>query len=255
MKTPPVTTPSFGTGTAYLWLTDFVLLHGVDTADALVNVRNRVGNWQGKPAYQLASVRAEVPDAPALFSVGAQITTEGFTHFRQSVLSTNKLLVRLGVGYSNTAGTLLGAADVGATFALRGCGAKLGRADVDMLAGEVGTDINYYPVGDWSPTVNFNKVMAVYSVEDNESNHLEYQLVVRTANDVRSPNLWQTVEAAWANPTVPNSERNSTALSLPAGANATTNLMMQFGLAARKRAAATGNPRAVIRVMVVGSWV
>jgi hypothetical protein len=103
-----------------------------------------------------------------------------------------------------------------------------------MLPGEVGTDINYYPVGDWSPTVNFNKVMAVYSVEDNESNHLEHQLVVRTANDVRSPNLW---------------------LSLPAGANATTNLMMQFGLAVRKRAAATGNPRAVIRVMVVGSWV
>ncbi len=254
IRPPGGTTVSFGTGTAYLWLTDWMVLHGLNTADALLNVRNRVGNWQGKPAYQLAAVRAEVPDAPALFSSGSMITTEGFTHFRQTTLSTTKLLVRLGVGYSNTAGTVLGMADVGATYAVRGCGGTLGRADLDLLPGEVGTDINYYPVGDWGPTVDFDKVMAVFSVEDNESSYLEYQLVVRTANDVRSPNTWQTVEAAWANPSTPNSERNATALSLPVGANATTNLLMQFGVAARKKSGAAGNPRAQVRALVVGSW-
>ena len=90
-------------------------------------------------------------------------------------------------------------------------------------------------------------------VVNNDSTYLEVQLVCRTANDVRAPNAWQTCEAAWDNPASGNSVRNTGALSAPAGANVSSNLLIQFGLAVRKKSGAAGNPRAEITVGIVRS--
>jgi hypothetical protein len=77
--------------------------------------------------------------------------------------------------------------------------------------------------------------------------------VCRTANDPRAPNAWQTCEASYANPSAGNSVRNTSALSAPAGASITSYLLVQFGVAVRKKSGAAGNPMAEINVAVVKS--
>ena len=78
-------------------------------------------------------------------------------------------------------------------------------------------------------------------------------LECRTAQDPRLPTAWVTCEAGWDIPAVGNSARNTGALSAPAGANATTNFLIQWGLAVRKKSGAAGNPRAEIAIAVARS--
>ncbi len=105
-----------------------------------------------------------------------------------------------------------------------------------------GTDVNYAAVTPWKPTVGFSKCKAWFMVTDNESDYLDYQLVMRSTTDPRSPNAWQAVEAGYSNPTTCNTGE----LAPPSGANLTTNLLFQLGVSFRKRSGAAGNPRAVI---------
>jgi hypothetical protein len=209
----------------------------------------------------------------------------------------SKYWIRFGVASSNTSGVALGTADiVDLKVAYVDRSAKVGRGRVVINPGQIsGTDTNYFELGEWTPTVGIDKVMAAIVVLDNESTYSEHQLVCRSAIDPRSTNAWQTMEAAWSNPAAGNcasavlrtdehpiparvgsgappptpppedspspgsplqsresvagatssldSVRNTTALSVPAGANASTNFLLQFGLAVRKKSGAAGNPR------------
>jgi hypothetical protein len=115
------------------------------------------------------------------------------------------------------------------------------------------TDINYFEVGGWGPTSGLDKVMAGIVVMNNESTYIETQLVCRTAQDPRFPNAWVTCEAGWDNPASGNSARNTGALSAPAGANVSTNFLVQWGLAVRKKSGAAGNPRAELTITMARS--
>jgi hypothetical protein len=108
------------------------------------------------------------------------------------------------------------------------------------------TDVNYAQLTGWQPAVGFSKCKAWFVVTENLSDYMEYQLVMRTANDPRAPNAWQTCEAGYTNPSSTNTERNTGELSAPAGANLTSNMFFQLGLAFRKEASAGGNPQALI---------
>ncbi len=238
----------------YNWHTPFVVAPGVDAADALLNLRNlatTAGTFQVKGAYQTAAVRSDAPDAPVDFTAG-YATTEGFKHQRQSLAITDKLLVRFGTVHNlSAAGS--GRCDVTPTFSLNECGRILAAGRVVVNPGEAttGTDTNTYPVGDWGTTVAFDKVMGGFVVEDNLALNLKYQLVCRTAIDPSKPGPWVVVEAGWTTPAVGNSERNTTALALPAGANAASNFFLQWGIQVTRTG--TGNPGAILRLVVAGT--
>lgn len=134
------------------------------------------------------------------------------------------------------------------------CVSQVGTARIVINPGMVTTtDVNYFEIGGFAPTSGFGKIMGALTVTNNESTYLETQLVCRTAQDPRLPNAWVAVEAGYDNPAAGNTMRNTTALSAPAGANFSTNLLVQWGLAVRKKVGAAGNPRAQITVALARS--
>ncbi|MEQ1568634.1 MAG: hypothetical protein ABMA64_23550 [Myxococcota bacterium] len=246
---------TYTTSVSYVWLTDYLLAPGMSIADVLVLLRSLTGSFNAKPAYQTAPVRAEGPDAPVVFAGGAYATTAGYTLYHEPLTLGDRLLVRFGLAFKNGSGTALGAGQAQVRVAVRQCAMVVATGGDTINPAQTSTaDINYTPIGEFRPCVGLSKLMGAFIVSDNESNHLEYQLVVRTALDPRAPNSWQTAELAWTTPNTPNSERNTGFLTVPAGANLTSNLLFQVGIAYRKRSGATGNPRASISVVVAGTF-
>ncbi|MEQ1569633.1 MAG: hypothetical protein ABMA64_28620 [Myxococcota bacterium] len=241
---------------SYVWLTDFVLAAGLSLADVNLFLRSVSGSFQAKPVYQTATVRAENPDTPTVFPVGALTSAPGYTLFHQPLAFSGSLLVRFGLVYQNSSGTALGSAWADAPVAVRQCASVVasGRSLVQPGATST-TDVNYVPLGDFQPAVGLDKVMGAFVVLDNEGQHLEYQLAIRSAKDVRAPNPWFNAEGTvWSNPAVPNTERNTTSITLPTGVNLTNSMFFQMGLAYRKKSGATGNPRAQISAVTAGIY-
>jgi hypothetical protein len=237
----------YSTATRYVWRTDWIRAHGVGAADFAMNVRNVVGSGQAKPCYQTAAVLTDYPDAPAVISTGSYVAAAGWTHYRETLSLTTKAWVRFGVASSNSAGTALGSVEADLVVSVLNRAYEVGALVIDVRPGQIsGTDINYFVLGDWSPTLGIDTMMAAVVVLDNDSTYSENGLFCRTAIDPMQPNAWQGVEAAWNNPASGSSVRNTTALSLPAGANAATNLLVQFALGVRKKSGAAGNPRCQI---------
>ncbi|MCB9685399.1 MAG: hypothetical protein H6738_22515 [Alphaproteobacteria bacterium] len=134
------------------------------------------------------------------------------------------------------------------------CGRNTGDGNVSVNPGMIsGTDIDDFAITGFDATIGLDEIMAAFAVMDNESDYLEYQLVCRTANDPRAPNAWQTMETGWTNPSSSNTLRNTGALSAPAGANVSSNFLIQFGVAVRKKSGAGGNPRAELHVAIARS--
>ncbi|MCB9698728.1 MAG: hypothetical protein H6738_18245 [Alphaproteobacteria bacterium] len=244
----------YGTSTRYTWTTGWMLVHGMGEVDVLLNVRDVTGNWQGKPCYQTATALPELPDSPTVFSGGSYVSSAGFTHFRETLSITDKYWIRFGVAASNTSGVNLGSAQVDMQVSHSQCGSQVALVKAVIHPGMIsGTDTNVFEAGDFTPTIGFSKVMAAIVVMNNLSDYLEDQLFVRTANDPRAPNDWVACEAGWSNPASGNSQRNTTALSAPGGASVTSYLLMQFGIGARQKSGAGGNPRAEMYVAIARS--
>ena len=188
-------------------------------------------------------------------AAGAYTNAAGYTLFHTSLGSiTDQLLIRFGIAYKNSSGATLGRATGSLTSAVRQCGSLLGSGVVLVNPGMVTTvDVNYQALTGFLPAAGLDKIMAAFTVTDNDSTYLEYQLVIRTALDPRAPNAWVTTEAAWANPNSANSDRNTGLRSIPAGANITSNMFYQLGVAYRKKSG-TGNPRAQIDAAVAGTY-
>ncbi|MCA9488977.1 MAG: hypothetical protein KC621_03620 [Myxococcales bacterium] len=245
----------YTTARRYHWVTEWMLAHGMTDVDLMMNIRNVVGNWQGEATLQTAPALTEYPDAPTVFSSGSPVSSAGFAHVRETLALTGKYWIRFGFAASNSSGVSLGSADVAASGAVAAFGRELARGKAVVNPGMIsGTDTNYVELGGWTPTVGFSKMMAAIVVMNNLSTYLEVQLVCRTAQDPRAPNAWQTCEASWDNPAAGNSVRNTGALSAPGGASVTSNLLIQFGLALRKKSGAAGNPMADIYAAIAASY-
>ncbi|MCB9684201.1 MAG: hypothetical protein H6738_00375 [Alphaproteobacteria bacterium] len=237
-------------------MTEWLLCHGIPSADVMVNIRNIVNNWQVEPVYQTAPVLTEYPDSPTVFTSVSPHSSAGFHMDRETLGLTTKYWIRFGYAASNSSGVSIGTADVAATAAYGVFGKEVGRGKIVINPGMIsGTDTNYFEIGGWTPTVDFSKMMAALVVMNNLSTYMEVQLVCRTAMDPRAPNAWQECEGGtWDTPASGTSVRNTTALSAPVGAAFSTNLLVQFGLAVRKKSGAGGNPMADIYVAVSASY-
>jgi hypothetical protein len=248
---------AYGTSPRYFWLTDWGLAMGTTEADAVMKLAAVTGNGEGKPCRQFAAVRPEGAEDPEVWVDGAYSNSETFVHFHDALTVSSFMLVRYGLAFKNSTGTGLGAATGACRYSVARCGRTFGAASFElntsMLTSDTGQQL-VVPIGDFQPAVGLDKVMAGLVIGDNASTYLETMLMIRTAIDRRGPNSWVEVEAAWHNPAAGNSERNTTALTIPAGANLTDNFLVQLGLGLRKKASAAGNPRATIQVVGAGSY-
>lgn len=253
----PQTVVVYGTGVRYTWTTGWMLCSDLAVADVVFNVRNVDGNWQAKPTYQTAAVSPEYPDSPQVFTSGsyANAGNSGFLMFRETLGLSGKMWIRFGIAASNSSGANLGSANVGMQVARSLSVAEAGRGRFVMNPGMFGsTDTNVLELGPFAPTVGLSKVMAAFGVMNNVSTYFEYVLMCRTANDPRAANAWVDCESGvWTNPAAGNSLRNTGALSAPAGANVSTNLLIQWGLGFRKKSGAAGNPSCEVTVLVARS--
>jgi hypothetical protein len=199
------------------------------------------------PGAQTAAVRTDNPDSPAAIS-GSYVSTAGPHHFSDTLAATSKAFVRFGMMYRLKTGESGQAAiQAGLSVAGQQCGRLLPARAIDVQPWIANTDQNTFAISDWIPTVGLSKVLAAFMVLDNANNGLEYQLIVRTCNNVGEPNSWQLAEGSWTNPSTGNSERHTGELSVPAGANLSSNHRLQVGVAVRKTG--SNNPRATIRVL------
>lgn len=235
--------------------TDWVPALGVDAAAVALNLRNLTGQFGGRPYYETADVSTDKPNAPTDFSA-AVASSAGYTNYRQTLSITSSFWVRFGAAHANASGTTLGTAEVGLQVTLQSCSRMFGTAQFSIHPGTVSSsDINVFTATNWEPAVGLAKLMAAITVMNNASTYLEYQLYMRTALDQRAPNGWVAMEGGtWTNPSTANTERNTTALSVPAGANITDNVWFQLGVAFRKKSGAGGNPQADIAIVSAGSY-
>ena len=242
------------TAVQYLFSEEWFQIEVGSVLDFALLVREPSGNFSAKPAIQLSPVRPDNPGSPAAIAAGSYTGTAGYTMYHETgFVSSGQMWCRVGIAYKLSAGSTLAAAQVTLQSYLYGCVDTAGGGDVAVNPGMVsGTDINYAGLTGWFPGVGLSKVLAAFIVTENESTYLEYQLVVRTCIDTRTPNGWQTAEAGagYTNPASTNTERNTGELSVPAGCNLTSNTLVQVGVAWRKKAGAAGNPRAMINAVI-----
>ena len=125
------------------------------------------------------------------------------------------------------------------------------QAAVEQAATMAGVEINAVYAGIAGSHVRGMNTQRVAAIQTREVSRGDVMRVLE--NDPRAPNAWQTMETAWANPASGNSKRNTGALSAPAGANVSTNFLIQIGVAVRKKSGAGGNPRAEMHAVVARS--
>lgn len=242
-----VTLQTYSTTAQFVPTSRWMPVTGLSTLDFAMRISNLAGSIEVKPAVQMAEVRPDSPNAATAITAGAYQAADGIDHFQETVTGSTKLLYRVGVMHKLSTGSSLGSAEIVLDAAQQLCGQTLRQTAVPVNPGQIsGTDINYAELSGWLPAVGLDKIKAAFMVVDNESDYLEYQLVIRSAVDRRQPNAWQTAEASWTNPSSTNTERNTAELSVPAGASITSNQFFQLGVAFRKKSGAGGNPRASI---------
>ena len=245
-----LTLSTYGTATRYALSDQWVAIDDGAEAGMDVNIVNVTGNFQCRPATQLAAVRTDAPSAPSPWS-GSVVSTAAHHHFSESnVGGTGNLYAQFGVAYELSSGSGLGAAQVILTPTLKSCVRMLPSSQIMVNPGMVTTtDINCQAMTQFLPAVGLSLVKCAFIVTDNASDYLEYQLMMRSAVNPNAPNAWQTVEAGWDNPSSSADERNTGELSAPAGASLSSNLLFQLGVGFRMKSGAGGNPRAVIRAI------
>lgn len=225
----------------------------IGTVDFLMEIRNVVGLWEGKPGVEFASVKTEEPDAPAAISAGSFESSNGFHHFQEAFSTTDKMFVRFGLVHKNSAtGTNLGSAEVKLTVASKSCGELLGANTVVVNPGITTGKTAYFPVTGWYPAVGLSKAMAAFVVMGNAvASSLDYRLAVRQANDKTAPYQWFDLESGWT--TAPatgegNSARNSTEVGFGSPTPAMNAVQwVQFGLAVKPQ---TTDCRAIVHAAV-----
>jgi hypothetical protein len=220
---------------------------GIDAADFNVNVQSLVGDIEVKPGLQFAAVRTDKPDGAAAIGAGSYTSATGFVHYRENISAAGKFFVRPVLFYRiKSTGSGLGQAQLEMEVIWKSCGAVIGAQTILIQPFmDLTTDLSYFPITDYQPTLGMDKVKAAILYIDPMNANYEDQLAMRTCKDRSAPNSWQLVEGAYNAGSASNAERNTGEYSAPTGAAVATNPLFQLGLAVRRTG--SGNPRVTIR--------
>lgn len=198
------------------------------------------------PGLMWFATRANTPSgAPSAIS-GTNATSQGRYAYQADVsATTDRFFVAPALLYKATSGLGSGLARVQATFMTSG--KTMGSRDLVITPSTDGTDVSYLPISGWQPTLGLSSVMASIVAMDVNTAYVQERLAIRTARDRTEPNGIELCEAGWNTPGVGNSDRNTGQVSIPSGANVTTNNFFQLLLAVRKSDAAQSNAHAYFR--------
>jgi hypothetical protein len=189
-----------------------------------------------------------VPDGnPSVVTTGSYATSQGRYVYREDLSgTTTKFYVAPVLLYKASSGLGSGMAKVRATW--KTSGVVLGSRDIVVHPSTDGTDKMYFPISGFHPTLGVSKIMASIQAMDVNNAYVQDRLAIRTALDPAQPNAIVDCETGWNTPGAGNSSRNTGQVSVPAGANLSTNNFLQLMLAVRKSDAGQNNAHAYYRV-------
>lgn len=169
--------------------TEWMPCTGLDDFRAVVKVKGVTGNFQAKPAYQLAGVRTDAPEdwvAAGSWSSG----TEDEDTYTVTVTTTTKFWIRFGIAYASSSS---GTADCSIQVSFDVCGDVVGRWAGQLHAWST-TNV-FQPVTGWIPALHAAKVkMALIATGADAT--FQYTPAFQTATYVpESPAAWN---ATWS---------------------------------------------------------
>lgn len=222
---------------------------GMAALDFGLIVRLVAGNAELVPAYQLIKVRPAAPETPVAVSSATWRNATGPYHERQAFSSTEYywlqpgVLARVKPGGAETPGYFQ------ATLVLSKaqCGRIVGQGQRDMYPKNSNSLNLIVPASDFVPTIGVDKFRAI--VVGTDCNDIDIGWFCRTAIDRETPNAWQQI-GSWSTLSTANVAINTgasgTDLSIPAGANPSSNALLQIGFASRMKSGGT-NPHGLFR--------
>lgn len=204
-------------------------------------------NLSVKPGLLWFATRSNVPDnSVTTVTAGSNATSQGRYVYQEDLsATTNKFYVAPVLQYKASSGLGTGLAQVQANW--MSSGKSLGSRDIVVPPATDGTDKSYYPITGWHPTLGADKLMASIIAMDVNNAYVQERLAIRTALDPTQPNAIEDCETGWNTPGAGNSARNTGQVSIPAGADITTNNYFQLLVAVRKSDAGQNNARAFFR--------
>jgi hypothetical protein len=220
---------------------------GLDSVSFDVNLMV-ANNLSVKPGLLWFATRATHPDNSVdTVTTGGYATSQGRYVYQQDLSgTTNKFCVAPVLTYKASSGLGSGMARVQATW--KSSGVPLGARDVVVHPSTEGTDKMYFPLTGWHSTLGVDTIMASIIAMDVNNGYVQDRLAIRTALEPSEPNSIVDCESGWNTPGAGNSARNTGLVSVPAGANLSTNNVFQLMLAVRKSDAGQNNARAYYRV-------
>ncbi len=178
---------------SYTWYTGWVPCVGMDTVKAVIRVRNVVGNFQAQPAFQVASVRTDMPDAPVAVGspMGAGESCTGEANV--STDTDDKMFIRFGVAHGLSSGSALGSADVEFEVGSVACGRIVGTSTQTLVT--TSTSSVVYPIGGFLPALEVAK-WKLGAVISGLTGNAQWRLCWRSATtSMEVPNAWTTTES------------------------------------------------------------
>lgn len=198
------------------------------------------------PGLMWFATRANTPSGAPSAITGTNATSQGRYAYQADVsTTTDKFFVAPALMYKASSGLGSGLARVQATFMTSG--KALGSRDVVINPSSDGTEVSYFPITGWHPTLGIDSVMGSILAMDVNTAYVQERLAIRTARDRTEPNGIELCETGWSTPGTGNSSRNTGQVSIPAAANVTTTNFFQLLLAVRKSDAAQSNAHAYFR--------
>lgn len=196
----------YGGSTHYEWFTEWIPCTGIKTVRVAWSQRAESGTFSGRPAYQLAEVRTDLPDDGTEFTAGFQ-TGEGAWTAEEDLSGAGEtpdhFWIRFGVAYKATGS---GSATVGLNVTLENYGEVAGARSGIMVSALSTTD-NFVPVSGWIPTVRIQQIKAALVYSD-ATGGIRVGLATQTADSDRlQPNSWTVFDTSLAAPTSANTER------------------------------------------------
>lgn len=203
--------------TGYIWENMWNPTMGVTTVDFMADVRNVSavgGAGPGislKPALQLAAVRPDRPAAGAILAAGSAITTNGTTHYQETLSAGAYFFWRRGFSFKLTGiGATFGAAEVKLYTCFRACGSVFSPREVVFNPTDDNTDASYFPLtGPFCANAVDKAKLAIVGLA-NSSSTMQYSLAARAFNDKMARGNWTDILAfASPSPTTGDFEANT----------------------------------------------
>lgn len=176
----------------YAWMTDWMLLPGMDTITAVLKAKAVSGNFRSQLAMQLAAVRTDNPNSPSTLASAHNNAGEWPEQAVDVATGTTGYMwVRFGVAYDLHTGTTAAKADVELQVSFNACGGVVGAINQQLVAATA-TD-SFVAITAFLATISAAKIRAALSATS-LTGDFRWRLAYRTAaTNVQNADAWTSL--------------------------------------------------------------